>query len=178
MVVKLLLHRGCNTAIETDSGRTGLDVAIARFHDHVVRILENHHAPRGTERTQTPPKREKQVLGRVAERQRWTQFLLRRHVAEADNPCTNLQIVEEVLRAQRRMIRHGDIVDENENRSAQASQFDVSAAARALKAATARPALALPELLPSVILWRALMHTVTSDPGGADAAGAHAAKRV
>jgi hypothetical protein len=54
------------------------------------------------------------------------------------------------------------VLQANRNRGFVAdNHYDVSASAKALAAATSAAAFALPELLPSVVLWRALTYSVT-----------------
>jgi hypothetical protein len=151
VVVKFLLHKKCDTRVVNNWGKTGLDYATERHHDHVVRVLEMQGAPRGEVRVKTPPKVESRELGRVAERTHWIQQLLSRHAADpdVDTPCQHEGVVAEVLAANR---NRGFVAD---------NHYDISAAAKALAAATSSPAFCLPELLPSVILWRALTYCVT-----------------
>ena len=108
-------------------------------------------APRGEVRVKTPPKVEERELGRVAERTHWVQQLLRRHAddPEVDTPCEHEVVIAEVLQANR---NRGFVAD---------NHYDIRAAAKALAAATASSAFCLPELLPSVILWRALTYCIT-----------------
>ena len=59
VVVKFLLHKKCDTRVVNNWGKTGLDYATERHHDHVVRVLEMQGAPRGEVRVKTPPKVER-----------------------------------------------------------------------------------------------------------------------
>jgi len=160
VVVKLLLHKKCNTHAVNNKDKTGLDYAVERHHDHVVRVLETQDAPRGVVRVKTPPKIEKKELGRIAERSHWVQQLLSRHETdpEVENPCRHEGVIGEVLKANR---NRGFVAD---------NHYDISGAVEALAAATASPAFALPALLPSVVLWRALTHSVTRKPHATTAA--------
>ena len=150
--MKLLLHKKCNTHAVNNKEKTGLDYAVERHHDHVVRVLETQDAPRGIVRVKTPPKIEKKELGRVAERSHWVHELLSRHIAdpEVGHPCRHEGVIGEVLTANR---NRGFVAD---------NHYDISASVEALAVATSSPAFALPALLPSVVLWRALTHSVTN----------------
>ena len=161
VVVKFLLHKKCDTHAVNNWGKTGLDYAMEQHHDHVVRVLEMQGAPRGEVRAKTPPKVVERELGRVAERRYWVQQLLNRHAADrdVDTPCQHEGVVAEVLQANR---NRGFVAD---------NHYDIRASMQALAAATSSPAFCLPELLPSVILWRALTHGVTHAASDASTAG-------
>ena len=159
--MKFLLHKKCDTHAVNNWGKTGLDYAMEQHHDHVVRVLEMQGAPRGEVRAKTPPKVVERELGRVAERRHWVQQLLNRHAADryVDTPCQHEGVVAEVLQANR---NRGFVAD---------NHYDIRASMQALAAATSSPAFCLPELLPSVILWRALTHCVTHPSSDASTAG-------